>query len=136
MLTFKSLGLHTRHAKRVAAGALTLALVASNAFAAMGVCIAKAPVPAASQSTVTDAPCPQHLADAALPAGELRATHCPQDDPGAQPRTADLPAGDWVAAPSCTRLDSTPRVIVAARAAYLDYAPPEPLYARLSRLLL
>ena len=119
----------------IGAGVLTLALVASNAFAAMGVCIAKAP-PAASQSMATDAPCPQHVADATLPAGELRATHCPQDDPSAQPRTADLPAGDWVAAPSCTRLDSAPRAIFAARVAHFDHAPPEPLYARLSRLLL
>ena len=135
MLTFKSFGCHTRRAKRLAAGVLTLALVASNAFAAMGVCVAKAP-PAASPPLTTDAPCPQHVADAALPAGELRATHCPQDDPGAQPRAADLPTGDWVAAPSCMRVDSAPRAIVAARAPYLDYAPPEPLYARLSRLLL
>ncbi len=136
MLTIKSLGLHSRRAKRLAAGVLTLALVASNAFAAMGVCIAKAPVPAASQSMATDAPCPQHVADAAQPSGELRATHCPQDDPGAQPRAADLPAGDWVAAPSCARPGIAPRVIVAARAAHPDNAPPEPLYARLSRLLL
>jgi hypothetical protein len=135
MLTLTSFGFHTRRAKRVAAGVLTLALVASNACAAMGVCVAKAS-PAASQSMAADAPCPQHVADAALPAGELRATHCPQDDPGAQPRAADLPTGDWVAAPSCTRLDSAPRMIVAARAAYLHHAPPEPLYARLSRLLL
>ena len=135
MLTLTSFGFHTRRAKRVAAGVLTLALVASNACAAMGVCVAKAS-PAASQSMAADAPCPQHVDAPALPAEELRATHCPQEDPGAHPRAADLPAGDWVAAPPCARLDSAPRVIVAARAAYLDYAPPEPLYSRLSRLLL
>ena len=118
-----------------------LVLVSSNALAALGVCVAKAQpaAQAALAATAADAPCPQHVADAAgsPAAGErLSAMHCPQDDPGAQARTADLPGGDWVAAPLSSRIDSAPRVIVAGRAAYLDHAPSEPLYARLSRLLL
>ncbi len=136
MLTLKPFGSHTRRAKRVAAGVLALALVASNACAAMGVCIAKTPVRTASQVSAAEAPCPQHGVDASVPAGELGSTHCPQDDPGAQPRTADLPGGDWVAAPSYTRIDIAPSVIFTARVTALDQAPPEPLYTRLSRLLL
>jgi hypothetical protein len=130
-----------RRTKRGLAVLCALLLVTSNALAALGVCVAKT-APAGLPTQVASAesePCPQHDADAVgSPASGERAvaTHCPQDDPGAQPRAADLPAGDWVAAPSCARLDSEPRVIVAARAADLDFAPPEPLYARLSRLLL
>jgi hypothetical protein len=115
---------------------LALALVASSACAAMGVCVAKAPVRGASQSLVAEAPCPQHGVDASVPAGELGSTHCPQDDPGAQPRTADLPAGDWVAGPSYTRIGIAPSEAFTARATIQDQAPPEPLYTRLSRLLL
>lgn len=132
-----------RRTKRGLALLCALVLVSSNALAALGVCVAKAsPAPrSAPAAATTDAPCPQHVADADAagnPAtGErLSAAHCPQDDPGAQTRAADLPTGDWLAAPSCTPLDIAPREIVAARAAFLDYAPPEPLYARLSRLLL
>lgn len=130
-----------RRTKRGLALLCALVLVSSNALAALGVCVAKTP-PAGLSAQVTSAesaPCPQHDADAAAnsASGErAAATHCPQDDPGAQSRTADLPVGDWFAAPSCTRLDSAPHVIVAARAADLDYTPPQPLYARLSRLLL
>ena len=130
-----------RRTKRGLAVLCALVLVTSNALAALGVCVAKTP-PAGLPTQVASAesePCPQHDADAVgSPAsGEHAAvTHCPQDDPGAQPRAADLPTGDWVAAPSCARPDMAPRVIVAARVADLDYAPPEPLYARLSRLLL
>ena len=136
MLTLRPFRFHTRRVKRVAAGVLALALVTSNACAAMGVCVAKAPVRAASQSLAAEAPCPHHVVDASVPAGELGSTHCPQDDPGAQPRAADLPAGDWIAAPAYTRVDIAPSVIVTARVTTLDQAPPEPLYARLSRLLL
>jgi hypothetical protein len=130
-----------RRTKRGLALLCALVLVTSNALAALGVCVAKTP-PAglsAQVASAESAPCPQHDADAVgNPASGERAaaTHCPQDDPSAQPRAADLPVGDWVAAPSCARLDIAPRVIVAARAAYLDYAPPELLYERLSRLLL
>lgn len=136
MLTLKPFGFHARRGRRVAAGVLTLALVASNAFAAMGVCVAKAPVRAASQPLAAEAPCPQHVIDASVPAGESGSTHCPQDDPGAQPRTADLPGGDWIAAPAFTRLDVAPGVRFTMRAVARNESPPEPLYARLSRLLL
>lgn len=130
-----------RRTKRGLALLCALVLVSSNALAALGVCVAKAPAAprSAPAAFVADAPCPQHVADAAgsPAAGEpLSAAHCPQDDPSAQPRTADLPAGDWVAAHSSTPIDSAPRAIFAARAADLDYVSPEPLYARLSRLLL
>lgn len=132
---------HARRTKRGLALLCALVLVSSNALAALGVCVAKAPAAprSAPAASAADAPCPQHVADAAgnPTAGErLSASHCPQDDPSAQPRTADVPAWDCVAAPSSTPIDSAACVTVAARAADLDYVPPEPLYARLSRLLL
>jgi hypothetical protein len=136
MLILKPFGCHARRGKRIAAGVLTLAFVASNAFAAMGVCVAKAPVRAALQPLAAEAPCPQHVVDASVPAGESGATHCPQDDPGAQPRTADLPVGDWIAAPAFTRLDVAPGLGFKMRAVERNESPPAPLYARLSRLLL
>jgi hypothetical protein len=136
MLTLKPFAFQSRRAKRIAAGVLALAFVASNACAAMGVCVAKAPVRASSQSLAVEAPCPQHVVDASVPDGEPGSTHCPQDDPGAQPRAVDLPAGEWIAAPVATRTEVAQSVIFTARATALDQAPPEPLYARLSRLLL
>lgn len=137
MLSLRHSGPRTRRAKRVAAAALALLLMASHTFAAMGVCIAKTPIRTAPPLLVAvETHCPQHVADVTEPAGDLAATHCPQDDPGAQPRTTDLPAGNWVAAPAFTRVDMAPRVMVATRAVVFDRGPPEPLYVRLSRLQL
>ncbi len=118
-----------------------LVMVASNALAAMGLCVAKTPTaPAASSVEVSDqAPCPQHVDDAgSVPSGEPAAVkHCPQDDPGVQVRMGDLPAAALMPA-----IDNPLRVVVPDPAATLrgnpasDDSSPTPLYARLSRLLL
>jgi len=117
-------------AVRLVCGALALMLVASNTLAAMGICIAKAP----AVVTTADAPCPQHDGDS-QPASPP-AAHCPQDDPGVQSRSADLPAAHFDAVPAFGSTLVLRRAPSAASATATGHVPPEPLYARLSRLLL
>lgn len=131
MLTFLTRGTRSRRAVRLLCGALSLMLVASSALAAMGVCIAKAPVAATSAA---DPECPQHVGDL-QPAGQAVA-HCPQEDPGAQARTADIPAAYLAAAPAFNPLLAARCRAGESSAAATIHVPPEPLYARLSRLLL
>jgi hypothetical protein len=118
-----------------------LVMVASNALAAMGLCIAKAPVALQTSKTAAleQAPCPQHVADqgGAVPTGEpAAAKHCPQDDPGAQVR-GDVPATAYMPA-----IFHSLRITISNSAGTLrnraaaDESAPTPLYARLSRLLL
>ncbi len=111
-------------------------LLGSNALAAIGLCVAKAPQMAA---TVADeAACAQHV-DEGNPrsSGEAGAKHCPQEDAGAQLRAGDLPAAAYMpalAAPLRIDVGDPAAALLEARA--LEDAPPTPLYARLSRLLL
>lgn len=125
---------------RVVAAACALLLVTSNALAAMGLCIAKTPTaPAPIEASVADLPCPQHVADAGsgvLPDQQTASTHCPQEDPGVQARAGDVPTADLplVAAPVRAPLAQM-RSMLRGDATAND-SPTEPLYARLSRLLL
>jgi hypothetical protein len=121
---------------------LAFALVTSHTLAAMGMCIAKLPVPAAVAAS-DEVACPGHLTefsshDASLGAASdpAPAAHCPQDDPGAQARTADLPTTAIDAAPYVVRvsIEAMPHALAIASAS--ESLPPTPLYARLSRLLL
>lgn len=118
-----------------------LVLVAGNALAAMGVCIAKAhaaPV-AASELVADQAPCPRHAEDTGLvtvSSDHAARTHCPKDDPGAQVRVGDTPIA------GVALISSLPRSPVACETGLsrdlrsADDSPPTPLYTRLSRLLL
>ena len=136
MLTLRLPHLRSRCAARLLCGALAWMLVASNTLAAMGICIAKVPVAveAAVAATATDAPCPQHAGDSqpAVPP----AAHCPQDDPGVQARSADLPAVHLDALPVFSAALTLRRVPAESSVATPSLIPTEPLYARLSRLLL
>ena len=120
-----------------AAALFALVLVASNALAAMGQCIVKAPPPAAVTQSA-EAPCPHEAgATEAIPSGEpAAAAHCPQDDPAAQTRPGDVPSACVAAVPVFLRM----AVLVDSGTHGADVAagesPPTPLYARLSRLLL
>lgn len=130
----------TSRAARGIAFLCVLLMVASNALAAMGLCAAKTPVASAVSLAVSDeAPCAQHVDEgAARTSSEPSARiHCPQDDPGAQLRTGDIPAAALMAA------IATPlRIAVVdggdrgCAVGACDAAPATPLYARLSRLLL
>jgi hypothetical protein len=126
---------------RGVAAVCALVLVAGNALAAMGLCVAKTPTaPASIEASVADAaPCPQHVADAGsgvLPDLPAASTHCPQEDPGVQARAGDVPAADLplVAAPVRAPLAQAQGMLRGDATA--NDLPPEPLYARLSRLLL
>jgi hypothetical protein len=126
-----------RRTARGAAALFALVLVASNALAAMGLCVVKAPPPAAV-TQAAEVPCPHDVDTAGvIPSGEpAAAAHCPQDDPAAQTRAGDVPSACVVAVPVFLRFSvatdsGTQRAAIAA-----DSSPPTPLYARLSRLLL
>jgi len=112
-------------------------MLGSNALAAMGLCVVKTTQSAAAV-TVADAPCLQHVEEGNLrSSGEAGAKHCPQDDAGAQLRAGDVPAASIMPA-----ITNPLRIILGGSAADLleprarQDAPPTPLYARLSRLLL
>jgi len=128
----------SRTARGIAALCVLL-MVASNALAAMGLCIAKAPVTAPISLAASDeAPCAQHINEGTRTSGEpLAQLHCPQDDPGAQLRGGDIPGAALLGA-----IASPLRIVIAdsARLAHVtggyDASPPTPLYSRLSRLLL
>jgi hypothetical protein len=136
MLTLRLPHLRSRRTARLLCGALAWLLVASNTLAAMGICIAKVPAAVATTaaSTAADAPCPQHAGDSqpTIPS----AAHCPQDDPGVQARGADLPAVHLDALPAFSAALTLRRVPAESSAATPSHIPTEPLYARLSRLLL
>lgn|SRR5512134_2606462 len=125
-----------RRMARGAAALFALVLVASNALAAMGMCVVKAPSPLAA--TAAEAPCPHDVdTDGAMPSGEPAATsHCPQDDPAAQTRAGDVPSVCVVAVPVFLRFSVVPGSGTQPAAVAADTSPPTPLYARLSRLLL
>jgi hypothetical protein len=126
--------------RRVAA-LCALVMVASNALAAMGLCVAKTRTvaPVSAGEATEEALCPQHGTDAggALTGEPVATKHCPQDDPGAQVRSGDLPAATLMPA-----IDNRLRITVPDPAAGLcsnsspDDSPQTPLYERLSRLLL
>lgn len=126
-----------RRTARGAAALFALVLVASNALAAMGLCIVKAPPPVAVTQAV-EAPCPHEAgAGEAIPSGEpAAATHCPQDDPAAQTRAGDVPSACVVAVPVFLRMAIPIDSGTHGDAVAADTSPPTPLYARLSRLLL
>ena len=132
----------TRRSARGLVAALALVLITSNALAAMGLCIAKAPVSRAeaSASAGDKEPCPQHIADewtgssTTDPAGPA---HCPQDDPGAQARAGtDVPSADLPIISVQPRALLVPATCERCGAATDNDPPHTPLYARLSRLLL
>jgi hypothetical protein len=87
---------------------------------------------------MAEAPCPHH--DAAAPASPAPepalSAHCPQDDPGAQGRTADLPGPDVVLAGALARAVTLPDAASSAVPAAFVELPPTPPYARHTRLLL
>jgi hypothetical protein len=134
--------LRSRRVARGLAALTVLMLVASNALAAAGLCLAKTPLPqvvtvATATAAAEHAPCPYHAADEApLPDHPaVPSAHCPQDEPAAQVR-ADTPAADLAViavaplpAPLPAARDLQPRASV-------DESPPTPLYSRLSRRLL
>jgi hypothetical protein len=129
-----------RRRARCLAALVALVVVTSNALAAMGMCMAKAPV-APSSVIVADgeAPCLHHEARAENRSGQAdpaAQAHCPQDDPGAQVRATDIP-GVGLPMLSFQPRESllVPRGTLAS-AATVDASPPQPLYARLARLLL
>lgn len=130
MLTLQLPHLRSRRTARLLCGALALMLVASNTLAAMGICVAKAPAVAMT----ADAPCPQHVGDS-QPASQP-AAHCPQEDPGVQARTSDLPAAHLDVVPAFSTALTLRRAPAELSAAATSHIPAEPLYARLSRLLL
>jgi hypothetical protein len=130
-----------RRSVRGLASLCALVLVACNALAATGLCIAKAPVaPTAVASLAADqAPCPQHAVDdsgLALPDLPSATSHCPQEEPGAQLRAADLPSADLPIIAVLPRAALAHAAIARRGAAGTDDSPRTPLYARLSRLLL
>jgi hypothetical protein len=126
-----------RRTARGAAALFALMLVASNALAAMGMCIVKAQPPAAVMQ-VAEAHCPHDVdAAGAIPFDEpTAAAHCPQDDPAAQPRTGDVPPTYVVAVPVFLRISVPTDSGTQGADVTADESPPTPLYARLSRLLL
>ena len=123
---------------RLALVMLVFALVASHTLAAMGMCVAKLPVSAAV-AVSDEVACPEHLTEFSSDAATsdpAPAAHCPQDDPGAQARTADLPTTAIDAAPYVVRVSIEAMPHALANASASESLPPTPLYARLSRLLL
>jgi hypothetical protein len=119
-------------------------LVASNALAATGLCLVKAPLRAPVTADAAAAPCPYHQAetqadtraDASADVPVPTAAHCPQDDPGVQVRGGDNAAADL--APAAPLLVAALPVMVPLRriVATVDHSPPTPLYTRLGRLRL
>jgi hypothetical protein len=126
-----------RRTARGAAALFALVLVASNALAAMGMCVVKSPPPAVV-TQATEAPCPHDVDTVgAIPSGEpAAAAHCPQDDPAAQTRAGDVPSACVVAVPVFLRISVATGSGTQCAAVAADTSPPTPLYARLSRLLL
>jgi hypothetical protein len=126
-----------RRTTRGAAALFALMLVTSNALAAMGMCIVKAPPPVAV-SQAAEVHCPHDGGAAeAIPSGEpAAAAHCPQDDPAAQTRAGDVPPAVVVAAPVFLRMTVPTDSGTQGADVTVDESPPTPLYARLSRLLL
>jgi len=137
------------------AALFALMLVASNALAIMGLCIVKAPHPAQDAQafaallmapggdTAGDAVepgCPEHAkavaADAPVQPPPAAAAHCTQDDPGAQVRANDVPPAALDAVPVFQRVALAPAPVTDGPVRAADVSPAEPLYARLSRLLL
>jgi hypothetical protein len=126
-----------RRSARGVAALFAFMLIASNACAAMGLCIAKNVEAAPAAVAPLDAPCPQHVDDGGSgPADPALAAHCPQDDPTPQGRLADLPVFDTV------QIGEFVRIPPAAQAGTVAAPPPlgdvraTPLYARPGRLLL
>ena len=137
MLTFAPTGRRFRRVARALTAFCVLTMLGSNALAAMGLCLVKT-TPSAAAVTVADAPCLQHVEEGNLrSSGETGAKHCPQDDPGAQLRAGDVPAASIMPAitnPLRIILGDSALAVLEPRAP--QGAPPTPLYARLSRLLL
>jgi hypothetical protein len=132
---------NSRRPSRALTALCTLVLVAGNALAAMGLCVAKTPsVPTAPAAlAASQAPCPQHFAsdrDAAASPDRAAPTHCPQDDPSAKVRSGDAPVAGFAL------VSALPRPLVACETGAgsadgdSNNSPPTPLYTRLSRLLL
>jgi hypothetical protein len=129
---------NSRTARGIAALCVLL-MVASNALAAMGLCVVKAPAAApVTLAAADEAPCVQHINEGARTSSEPSAQlHCPQDDPGAQLRSGDIPAPALlVAVASPLRIAIADPASFARASGAHDAASPTPLYSRLSRLLL
>lgn len=141
-----------RRPARGFAAVIAVMMVAANLCAAMGLCLAKAgagpandvaPMAVVAAATATvEAPCPHHegasapIAQSSQFPDPAQAAHCPQDDPGAQGRTADLPSPDLMLAGAAAHaVAPTPAASSAAPAAFVEL-PPTPPYARYARLLL
>jgi hypothetical protein len=140
-----------RRPARGFAAIIAMMMVAANVCAAMGLCIAKAGAtgdvaPVAAVASVTpaaaDAPCPHHDGASAPVAQRSQApdpalsAHCPQDDPGAQGRTADLPSPDLMLAGAAALAMAPAHAASSAAPAAFFELPPTPPYARHARLLL
>jgi hypothetical protein len=140
MLTL-GLARSTRRSRRCLRGLAALAalmLVASNALAAMGLCVAKTPVqaPAATEQLVAMTPCGHPVVDDVPVAPQTAGpTHCPQDDPGAQVRGGEA-AGDLSLAAPPAFFGVVHIAEASPVALRVDTSPPTPLYARLARLRL
>lgn len=139
-----------RRPARGFAAVIAMMMVAANICAAMGLCIAKAgagaagdvapmAVAASAATGTAEVPCPHHEGAAALvspvPDPALSA-HCPQDDPGAQGRTADLPSPDLMLAGAAAQAVAPADAASSAAPAAFVELPPTPPYARHARLLL
>jgi hypothetical protein len=138
-----------RRPARGFAAVIAVMMVAANLCAALGLCIAKTGVGLADEvaqmaavTAAAEAPCPHHDGASAPVAQSLQipdpapAAHCPQEDPGAQGRTADLPSPDvMLAGAAAHAVAPTLAASSAAPAAFVEL-PPTPPYARHARLLL
>lgn len=140
-----------RPRRRIARGMaafFALMLVVSNALAAMGLCVVKAPHPAQdaqvfaavlmAADAAAEPACPDHAQAAAEvpPQPAAAAAHCTQDDPGAQVRANDVPPAALDAVPVFQRIALAPAPLADGPVRAADIASAAPLYARLSRLLL
>lgn len=138
MLTLAPTGRRFRRVARALTALCVLTMLGSNALAAMGLCLVKTTPSAAAVTVADETPCVRHVDQGSTPSSrEADAKHCPQDDPGAQLRAGDVPAASIMPA-----ITNPLRIILGDSAVALleprtpEDAPPTPLYARLSRLLL
>jgi hypothetical protein len=138
MLTLASTGRRFRRVARTLTALCVLTMLGSNALAATGLCLIKTPPASPAVTTANEAPCVLHGEEGRTRSShDAGARHCPQDDPGAQLRAGDVPAASIMPAitnPLRIILGDVAVVLLNPRA--LEDAPPTPLYARLSRLLL
>lgn len=135
-------GLIRPRAARAVAGLVAAFLLTGNVLAAAGLCVVKAPAPAAltapaAADEAASVHCPDHFADDAGAPTSGSNRHCPTDDPSAQARSGDLPSPQPMAASAAVLLPWTDLArLPAALLSTDDPSEPRPLYARLQRLRL